>query len=313
MVRRLGMGVALVLFAAGLTVPAHGDDASPVVTFGPAAEYFPATVHVAPGGSVTIKPASGVTFEDHPLVFVDGSVHKGTPDATPVVKTFPTAGRFEFYCSIHGDLNAQTGHVEGMSGVVNVTTNQLPIARFTAKANGQNVTFDASASSDPDGSITKYQWDFDDDGGIDLTTTSATTTRKLAKSSKVILTVTDNNADVVGPESTTVTQQVTVTDKTPPKVKVSSKSLKLSDLAAGRAKLSFTSSEPGSASATVKSGATTVATGKATIAGAGTVKLTLKPTAAGRRLKAGATLTLSLTVSDKAGNHSKTSVSVSAK
>ena len=44
-------------------------------------------------------------------MFVDGSVHKGTPDATPVVKTFPTAGRFEFYCSIHGDLNAQTGNL----------------------------------------------------------------------------------------------------------------------------------------------------------------------------------------------------------
>src|SRR5262249_33072489 len=160
----------------------------------------------------------------------------------PVVKTFPTAGRFEFYCSIHGNLNPQTHHVEGMSGVVNVTTNQLPIAKFTAKASGQNVAFDASASSDPDGTITKYAWDFDNDGAVDLTTASPTTTRKLAKSSKVVLTVTDNNADVVGPEtSAPVTQQVTVTDKTPPKVKVTTKSLKLSDLTKGKAKLAFTS------------------------------------------------------------------------
>ena len=301
------------LVAAGLTVPAHGDDAAPVVTFGPASEYFPSTVHVAPGGSVTIKPASGVTFENHPLVFVDGSVNKGSPDATPVVKTFPTVGRFLFYCSIHGNYNAQTGKVEGMSGVVNVTTNQLPVAKFTARASGQNVTFDASASSDPDGSITKYQWDFDDDGAIDQTTASPTTTRKLAKSSKVVLTVTDNNADVVGPESSSVTQQVTVTDKTPPKIKVTSKSISSSDLTKGRAKLSFSTSEAGSASATVKSGATTVASAKAKIAAAGTVKLTLKPTAAGRKLKAGAKLKLSLTVSDKAGNDAKTSVSVSVK
>jgi len=318
----LAIGVLLVLLAAGLAVPAQGDDASPVVTFGPeqiigvgedigsAPRYSPSTVHVAPGGSVTFQPIDGFTFKQHPLVFVDGSPGKDTPDSTAFVKAFPTVGRFEFYCAIHGEFDPKTGHVRGMSGVVNVTTNKLPIAKFTTRAHGQNVTFDASASFDPDGSITTYVWHFQTDNeghGFNVQTTGAKMTRRLPHTDWVSLTVTDNNADVVGPESSsTKSQKVTVPDKAPPKVLDVSTSLKLSDLTRGRAVMTFVLSEPGSASATVKSGATTVATGKATTTGPPEqVKLTLKPTAAARKLKAGAKLKLSLTVSDKAGNHAK--------
>jgi hypothetical protein len=58
--------------------------------------------------------------------------------------------------------------------------NAAPTATFTvnntAPAAGQPVEFDASASSDPDGSISQYQWDFDGDGSPEATTTSPTTT-----------------------------------------------------------------------------------------------------------------------------------------
>jgi YD repeat-containing protein len=50
-------------------------------------------------------------------------------------------------------------------------TNKRPIAAFTASPNpaktGQNVTFDASGSSDPDGSLVKYQWDLDGNGSYE--------------------------------------------------------------------------------------------------------------------------------------------------
>jgi PKD repeat protein len=64
-------------------------------------------------------------------------------------------------------------------------------AATTAPA-GQPSSFDASASSDPDGTVTSYYWDFGD--GSSQTTTSATTTHTYATPSTytVTLTVTDD-------------------------------------------------------------------------------------------------------------------------
>ena len=87
--------------------------------------------------------------------------------------------------------------------------NQSPIANITASIlSGRSpllVEFDASASYDNDGSITSYEWDFDDgstDDGKSVTNTFTTTT---ARTFHVTLTVTDNSGAV-----TTVTQSIEV-------------------------------------------------------------------------------------------------------
>ena len=58
-------------------------------------------------------------------------------------------------------------------------TNKPPTASFTASparaAAGQNVTFDASASKDPDGQIVDYQWDLDGSGKFATDTGSSPT------------------------------------------------------------------------------------------------------------------------------------------
>jgi PKD repeat protein len=55
-----------------------------------------------------------------------------------------------------------------LPAVVMVSTNYLPVARFsytpTKMGLGEEVSFDASASSDPDGSISSYKWEFGDGG-----------------------------------------------------------------------------------------------------------------------------------------------------
>jgi PKD repeat protein len=75
------------------------------------------------------------------------------------------------------DHSTQVYIQAGRTRTLNVTLipvappNQPPVAQFTfspaSPRPGQWVQFDASASSDPDGVIVSYQWDFDGDGVFD--------------------------------------------------------------------------------------------------------------------------------------------------
>jgi len=93
------------------------------------------------------------------------------------------------------------------------TTNQLPVASFTATpSSGQvplDVAFGASASSDPDGSIASYGWNFGDN--TTGTGVSATHSYTTAGTFTVTLTVTDN----LGARAT-ATRTITTTSGPPP-------------------------------------------------------------------------------------------------
>lgn len=70
-------------------------------------------------------------------------------------------------------------------------TNQAPTADFTSTRKGQNAELDASSSSDPDGSISSYEWDVNADGSIDYT--GVTIKEKIPSGTTVKLIVTDND------------------------------------------------------------------------------------------------------------------------
>jgi PKD repeat protein len=90
-------------------------------------------------------------------------------------------------------------------GVTTTTSQQIrvlapPIAAgvvtTASPAVNANVNFLPTGSSDPDGTIARYQWDFNNDGATDKTTTSATSVSwkwTAAGSYQVRLTVTDND------------------------------------------------------------------------------------------------------------------------
>lgn len=84
-----------------------------------------------------------------------------------------------------------------------VAPNQLPVAAFTPTTAGLKVTVDASASSDPDGTIQSYAWTFGDGGQATGKTTSHV--YQAAGSYAVKLTVTDDRGGV-----STKTTQVSV-------------------------------------------------------------------------------------------------------
>jgi len=82
------------------------------------------------------------------------------------------------------------------------TVNEFPTASFTHSPTepneGESTTFDASGSSDPDGSIVSYEWDWDYDGStftVDESTTSSTTNHTFSTfgDKTVALRVTDDN------------------------------------------------------------------------------------------------------------------------
>ena len=89
--------------------------------------------------------------------------------------------------------------------------NSLPTASFTSTCTGLACTFDASGSTDPDGSITSYAWTF----GNGTTGTGATAARTYAAAGTypVTLTVTDN----LGATNAT-TRDVTVSPLAPTNV-----------------------------------------------------------------------------------------------
>ena len=109
------------------------------------------------------------------------------------------------------------------SGATTTTTravtveNRVPSASFTTTPNpaisGATVSFNASASADPDGTIARYEWDLDGNGSYETDTgTTATTSRAYASAAELTvgLRVTDDSG-----ATTTTTRPLTVQNQLP--------------------------------------------------------------------------------------------------
>jgi PKD repeat protein len=125
------------------------------------------------------------------------------------------------------------GSVRTVSHDVTVN-NRAPTAAFGMSAtevdSGANVTF-SSTSSDPDGSIAGYAWDFDGNGTTDATGASVSHGFAHSGTPDVTLTVTDNEG-----AQRSVSHQVTVRNRAP----VAGFTMSAADVASGDA-ITFTS------------------------------------------------------------------------
>ncbi|MBU0497754.1 MAG: PKD domain-containing protein, partial [Candidatus Thermoplasmatota archaeon] len=112
--------------------------------------------------------------------------------------------QYTFYSQFHGKVKLE---VKDNQGATNTATakldigkpNQAPVASFSwspsSPKQGDTVTFDASSSYDPDGSIIKYEWDWNNDGSYDISRTTPTVTHTWSSTGtySINLRVTDNS------------------------------------------------------------------------------------------------------------------------
>ena len=96
-----------------------------------------------------------------------------------------------------------------LAGQIGVAANQAPVAAFTSTANFLALSVNGSTSTDADGTISAYAWDFGD--GATAINPTASHTYAAAGTYPVKLTVTDNKGT-----TGTVTQDVTVVAAPPP-------------------------------------------------------------------------------------------------
>jgi PKD repeat protein len=98
-----------------------------------------------------------------------------------------------------------TGNLKGVTITDAQATNKPPTAAFTYTFSGQTVTFDASGSSDTDGTITEYKWDFGDGSSGSGAQVQHTYSAKTA--TPATLTLIDNNKAVSLTQKTILFQE----------------------------------------------------------------------------------------------------------
>src|SRR5258708_18177311 len=125
------------------------------------------------------------TIASYAWTFGDATSGSG-PTAS---RTYAAGGSYTVTLTVtdNGNAASQTTHV------VTVTApNAPPVASFTSACSGLTCSFNASGSSDPDGTIASYAWSFGD--GTSGSGATASRTYAAGGTYTVTLTVTDNAA-----------------------------------------------------------------------------------------------------------------------
>jgi PKD repeat protein len=165
----------------------------------PVAEFSASATNIKEGESVTFTDLSTNNPDAWDWVFNGGTPVTSTQQ-NPTV-TYDSAGTYDVSLTA---TNAYGSDTETKTGYITVVANQPPVAGFTYITNYLTVNF-TDTSSDPDGTIVSWAWDFGD------TNTSGTQnpshTYATAGTYTVSLTVTDNDG-----ATDTFNQDVTVTE-----------------------------------------------------------------------------------------------------
>jgi len=170
--------------------------------------------HGFPAGDLTVEvvhnPSSTLLFEDRVTIPGATPVPPSSPTPTPAPAPTPTTSP----TSTPTSTPTATPTPTPTPTATPTPTPQQPSAAFSYAPSspnvGEQVSFDGSASSDPDGgSIQSYSWDFDGDGTADASGQQPTHTYERAGTYQVELTVTDDEGQTAS-TTETVTVEETV-------------------------------------------------------------------------------------------------------
>jgi PKD repeat protein len=207
-----------------VTLTVTDDDGATDTTTQTVTVSEPEPENQSPTASFTADPAAPDVGEDVTLdasnsADSDGSIANyewdfdgdGTTDATGETTTtsFASAGDYDVTLTVTDGDGATDTATQTISVADAPVANQPPTASFTVSPSSpdvdEDVTLDASASQDSDGSIASYEWAVD--GSALATGETTTTSFDSAGDYDVTLTVTDD-----GGETDTATQTVSVAD-----------------------------------------------------------------------------------------------------
>ncbi|WP_254764258.1 PKD domain-containing protein [Natrinema marinum] len=180
---------------------------------GPVAVCSVSRTSIAPGESVTIDASASenATWADIDY-YGDGTWNERFSEQFGFEKQYDEPGEYEPRVRVWNQMEASD---ETPCGSIIVQENQPPSASLASDPAqpdaGDSVTFDASASSDPDGSIVEYRWDIDGDGTVDNTTTGPELTTSYDAAGGVVAVVT-----VVDDDGATASASADVSVATPP-------------------------------------------------------------------------------------------------
>jgi plastocyanin len=167
-----------------------------------AAGFTPRTVTVAPDQVVQWVWTGGASDRNHSPASDAGQAESWESDpgnpkpdfdhgaGHTFDHAFVKSGSFTYHCKVHAD----------MTGTIVVTG--APVPSYTVPSPsfaGDAVTFDASGSTDLDGTIAKFEWDLDGNGTFETdtgTTSSATKTYAAPAALTTRLRVTDDRGNV---------------------------------------------------------------------------------------------------------------------
>jgi len=155
-------------------------------------------------------PSGTITSSTTALVDRSGGAETALT-SFPLSSSLLTTGKNILAVEVHqfSRTSSDMGMDVELDGLVNTPTdtNQSPTAAFTTTANGLDATFDGTGSSDPDGTVTFYAWDFGD--GTTATGPTAAHTFASGGDYAVTLSVLDNDGALV-----TTTQTFTAVSPT---------------------------------------------------------------------------------------------------
>jgi len=170
----------------------------------PTARFTSAAVALAVAfdGSTSSDPDQ--TVVGYAWDFGDGTTQPKSA-ASSASHTFPRTGTFPVTLTVT-DSEGGTGTVT--TNVSVLAANVAPVAAFTTSVTALSVSVDAAASTDSDGTIASYAWDFGD--GSTGTGTTASHSYATAGTYQIALTVTDDRAG-----TNTVTKSVVASAPAP--------------------------------------------------------------------------------------------------